>query len=443
MPETAIKIDDISKVYRLYDNKVDRLRESLHPFRKKYHRDFYALRNVSLDIKKGETVGIIGKNGSGKSTLLQIISGVLKPARGSVAVHGRVLALLELGAGFNPEMTGLENIYFNGALMGATKEEMDGKIERIIDFADIGEFVYQPVKTYSSGMYVRLAFSVIANMDADILVIDEALAVGDVFFVQKCMRFLRKFQETGTLVFVSHDTGAITNLCHRAVWLDKGQVKDIGPPKEISEKYIEAFYEYHQGGSANHITRNEDYSPFCEEEFKDQRLDVVNASPYRNDIEIFKFDPDTPSFGKHGADIIDVKMLDERGEALSWVVGGEIIHLVIKCRVNIDLKSPIVGFFIKDHLGQTLFGENTFLTYMSRPVRVFGEEILQAKFTFRMPLLPVGDYSISVAIADGTQEDHIQHHWFHDALVFKSHASIICHGLLGLPMRKIQLSVIR
>jgi len=245
------------------------------------------------------------------------------------------------------------------------------------------------------------------------------------------------------MFFVSHDTGAIKNLCHRAVWLDNGQVKGIGSAKEISEKYLEAFYEQPQSEIINNISPNKKVLDVCEEEVKDQRLDIVNASPYRNDMEVFKFDPETPSFGEYGAVISDVRMLNEIGESLSWIVGGEIISLMIKCRVNIALKSPIVGFFIKDHLGQTLFGENTFLTYMSKPVRVLEEEALQAQFTFRMPLLPVGDYSVSVAIADGTQEEHIQHHWFHDALVFKSHASIICHGLLGLPMRKIQLSVIR
>src|SRR6185369_12594138 len=221
--EIAIKVENLSKVYRLYNSPQDRLKESLHPLRKKYHHDFYALNDVRFEVKRGDTVGIIGTNGSGKSTLLKIITGVLTPSSGSVTVNGRVSALLELGAGFNPELTGIENAYYNGMLMGFTTEQMDAKLEDILSFADIGEFVHQPVKMYSSGMLMRLAFAVIANVDADIMVIDEALAVGDAFFVQKCMRFLRKFMETGTVLFVSHDTGAAVALCKTAIWLSNGR----------------------------------------------------------------------------------------------------------------------------------------------------------------------------------------------------------------------------
>ena len=206
--------------------------------------------NVSFEVKKGETVGIIGRNGSGKSTLLQMICGTLNPTSGSIQTNGRIAALLELGSGFNPEFTGRENVYMNASVLGLSKEEIDARFDDIAAFADIGDFIEQPVKTYSSGMMVRLAFAVIAHVDADILVIDEALSVGDAFFTQKCMRFLRNFMETGTVLFVSHDTGSIKNLCNYAVWLEKGQVMQEGLPKEVCELYLEAFYEAQQGKAA-------------------------------------------------------------------------------------------------------------------------------------------------------------------------------------------------
>ena len=203
--EVIIKVEELSKVYKLYDNHRDRVKEALNPFGKKYHKDFYALRDISFDVKRGESLGILGKNGSGKSTLLQILTGVLQPTTGKVEVKGKVSALLELGAGFNPEFTGLQNVYFNGSIMGYTKEEMDQRLDDILAFADIGDFVYQPVKTYSSGMFVRLAFAVAVNVDPDILIIDEALAVGDAKFQKKCYDKMKTFQENGkTILLVTH-----------------------------------------------------------------------------------------------------------------------------------------------------------------------------------------------------------------------------------------------
>jgi len=440
MSDTAIKVENLSKIYHLYDDPVDRLKESLHPLRKKYHRDFYALNNVSFEIKKGETVGIIGKNGAGKSTLLKILTGVLSQTQGRVTVNGRVLALLELGTGFNPELTGIENIYFNGALLGATREEMDQKLEAILDFADIGDFVHQPVKTYSSGMTVRLAFAVIANMDPEVLIVDEALAVGDAFFVQKCMRFLRKFIENGTLVFVSHDTGAVLNLCDRAIWLHEGTVLKDGHPKEVTEAYLADFYESQQGASGIVIDDQESQSQNTGEP-RDMRLDFINGTTLRNDIELFEFKDDGLSFGKGGATIDSVVFLDDKGQPLSWVVGGEDVGLVIQCKVNEELHNPIVGFSVKDRLGQDIFVDNTFLSYVDKSVQVVSGQILVAKFSFRMPILPVGDYSISAAIAEGTQDEHVQHHWLNDALIFTVHSSRTCFGLVGISMTDIRLEV--
>ena len=212
--DIAIRVQNITKTYQIYDKPQDRLKQSLWRGRKQFYREFKALDDVSFEVKKGETVGIIGRNGSGKSTLLQIICGTLAPTSGTVEVNGRVAALLELGAGFNPEFTGKENVYMNASILGLSKEEIDAKYDDIVAFADIGDFIEQPVKTYSSGMYVRLAFAVIAHVDADILVIDEALAVGDVFFTQKCMRFIEQYQENGgAILFVSHDMATVTKLC--------------------------------------------------------------------------------------------------------------------------------------------------------------------------------------------------------------------------------------
>ena len=241
--DIAINVENLSKVYRLYDNPVDRLKESLHPFRKKYHKDFYALKDVNFKVKKGETVGIIGKNGSGKSTLLKLITGVLTPSGGNITVNGKVSALLELGAGFNPEFTGIENVYFNSTLMGYAKEEIDAKIDDILCFADIGEFVYQPVKTYSSGMMVRLAFAVAINVDPEILIVDEALAVGDEAFQRKCYSRIEAIQKQGgTILFVSHGASTIVQLCNRALLFDQGELFLAGLPKTVISKYHKLIY---------------------------------------------------------------------------------------------------------------------------------------------------------------------------------------------------------
>lgn len=238
----SIKVQSLSKIYKLYNTPMDRLKETMHPFRKKYHKDFFALKDISFEVKKGETFGIIGKNGSGKSTLLKIITGVLSPSSGNVTVNGRVSSLLELGAGFNPELNGIENIYFYGTINGFSKEEMDSRLDSILAFADIGEFVFQPVKSYSSGMYVRLAFAVAIQVDPEILIIDEALSVGDIFFQQKCARRMSDLKEKGvTIIFVSHDMGSVLNLCNQVVYLKNGVVFGVGESsKMIAEYYKEA-----------------------------------------------------------------------------------------------------------------------------------------------------------------------------------------------------------
>ena len=234
----SIKVESLSKIYKLYNTPMDRLKETMHPFRKKYHKDFFALKDISFEVKKGETFGIIGKNGSGKSTLLKIITGVLSPSSGNVTVNGRVSSLLELGAGFNPELNGIENIYFYGTINGFSKEEMDSRLDSILAFADIGEFVFQPVKSYSSGMYVRLAFAVAIQVEPEILIIDEALSVGDIFFQQKCARRMRDIKEKGvTIIFVSHDMGSVLNLCNQVVYLKNGVVFGVGDTNHYIREY--------------------------------------------------------------------------------------------------------------------------------------------------------------------------------------------------------------
>ncbi|MGE8317160.1 MAG: ABC transporter ATP-binding protein [Comamonas sp.] len=442
--ELAIEVEGLGKCFQIYATPGDRLRQFVLPRlarrlgrpARSYHRDFWALRDVSLHVRKGETIGIIGRNGSGKSTFLQMVCGTLEPTQGRLRTQGRIAALLELGAGFNPEFSGRDNVYMNAALLGLTDAQIAERFDSIEAFADIGEFIDQPVKTYSSGMYVRLAFAVIAHVDADILVIDEALAVGDAFFTQKCMRFLRNFMQRGTVLFVSHDTATVKSLCDRVVWIDKGEVMQAGPAKEVCERYLQAFYEAQQGGST---AAAEPLPETALLPLHDQRQDFFHAPPLRNDIEVFRFQPDAPSFGAGGARITGVWLMDAQQRPLNWVVGGESVILRVEAHCHQPLTSPIVGFVVKDRTGQTLFGDNTWLSYLQAPVACEQGQRLLAEFSFDMPRMPVGDYTIAIALADGTQHDHVQHQWIHDALHFKSESTNVATGLLGIPMRRIAL----
>ncbi|MFC5743970.1 ABC transporter ATP-binding protein [Dyella tabacisoli] len=444
--EVAIRVDAVSKCYQVYARPEDRLKQSVFPRLRRligkapraYFKEFWALKNVSLEIRKGETVGIIGRNGSGKSTLLQTICGTLTPTSGSVDVNGRVAALLELGAGFNPEFTGRENVYMSGVVLGLTHEQVEQRFDDIVAFADIGDFVEQPVKTYSSGMYVRLAFAVIAHADADILVIDEALSVGDVFFGQKCMRFLRKFKETGTVIFVSHDATAIVNLCERAVLLESGQLRMVGDAKSVCEAYHASTY--NQAVKPAVSQRLEAVNEPARPDFRAER---INATALRNDIEVFRFDPERAGFGNGAATITSAKLTDTSGNPMPWIVGGEVVRLVVDVSVHRALEQPIVGFFLKDRLGQPLFGDNTYLSYQHEPVSIGAGEVLTASFEFAMPILPQGHYSFDIAVADGTYHEHEQADWVHDGLVVESHTSSVSTGLVGIPFRDIKLDVRR
>lgn len=331
--DTVIEVSQAGKCYQIYERPQDRLKQMLWRGRRRYHREFWALRDVSFSVRRGETLGVIGRNGSGKSTLLKLLCGTLAPTTGTLTVNGRVAALLELGTGFNPEFTGRENVYLNAAILGLDDAEIERYLPEILAFADIGEFIDQPVKTYSSGMAVRLAFAVAAHVRADILIIDEALAVGDVFFVQKCMRFLRQFQERGTLLFVSHDTAAVINLCDRVLWLDQGQSREAGPAKAVCEHYLAALFPAQNAGSElAQRSSLEPLKPVSESRPSDpvdQRLAFLNHTQFRNDLELFPFRPEVGAYGTGAVRIVDARFEDGRGGILHWIVGGEIVTLVV------------------------------------------------------------------------------------------------------------------
>jgi lipopolysaccharide transport system ATP-binding protein len=442
--EVVIKANELAKNYLLYDDPAHRLWQMLLGRFRQFYREHAALQPISLEIRRGDVVGVVGRNGAGKSTLLQLICGTLQPSAGSVNVSGRVAALLELGSGFNPEFTGRENIYMNAQILGLSEAEVDERFTQIVEFADIGAFLESPIKTYSTGMYLRLAFAVIAHVDADILIIDESLAVGDAFFTQKCMRFLRDFMQKGTILFVTHDTASVKALCNRAVWLDKGRLMGQGSPKEICEMYLEAFFEAEQGTKGQSVQMSEPLKPTLVEQ--PVRGTVVDESHSQERVESktqekrFEFDPQAPSFGSGSARITQVTLFDDTNHKVSWVTGGERIYLRIKAQTHSLLESPIVGFYIKDRLGQNLFGDNTCLSYAERPFDCQNGDRLQATFEFNMPILPCGEYSICAAIANGTQTMHVQHHWIHDALIFRSESVNVATGLIGIPMRSIEMT---
>jgi lipopolysaccharide transport system ATP-binding protein len=449
--EISIKVENLSKCYQIYDQPRDRLKQFIVPRlqraigqpSRQYFREFWALKEVSFEVKRGETVGIIGRNGSGKSTLLQMICGTLNPTGGSIQTHGRIAALLELGSGFNPEFSGRENVYMNGAVLGLSREEIDQRFDAIAAFADIGDFIEQPVKTYSSGMYVRLAFAVIAHVDAEILVIDEALAVGDAVFTQKCMRFLRKFKEEGTLIFVSHDMGSVLNLCERAVWLHHGQLRQMGESKEIAEVYLQ-------------YTLQEVYG----QDAKLQGLDVAKALLGNADVDANIPAPEADSvpqldYGsqmrvnanlsaangwKTGAgEILSVRLEHVIPQENDIFQGGETVRMVIRAVAHQHMDRPILGFLVRDRLGQDLFGENTLPFTDLNPRPLVAGAAFESEYVFRLPMLPNGQYAVMASLADGDLYNNVQHHWLHDALILNVSSSKVRWGLVGVHFEKVEL----
>lgn len=438
MNDTAISVNSISKCYQIYSRPQDRLRQAvlsrvdrvLFQQERRYFHEFWALHDVSFEVERGETVGIIGRNGSGKSTLLQIVCGTLQPTSGSVSASGRVAALLELGSGFNPEFTGRENVYLNAAILGLSHQQIDDRLDSIMRFADIGDFVDQPVKTYSSGMMLRLAFAVIAHVDADVLIIDEALAVGDAVFGQKCMRFLRRFRQKGTVLFVSHDAASVVALCNRAIWLDGGKVRMCGSAKDVADAYAKFCAESIVGDSYQ-VDALQD----------DSVTDATGRVDEGVKLDFFDNVVDSEGWTTGAAEIESVRMRrhdgSHPGAAFS---GGEKVDLLVTARVAETLDSPIIGFLVKDRLGQALFGHNTY-DADNLPATAPAGSRLDARFTFKLPLLPNGDYSITVAIANGDPDINVQHHWLHDAVLMSVASTKRRYGLVGIPFDHVGLEV--
>ncbi|RLA00807.1 MAG: ABC transporter ATP-binding protein [Gammaproteobacteria bacterium] len=434
--DKLLKVTSLGKCYQLFEKPHQRLLSYFFPHYKKLSRPFWALKEVSFTLSKGETVGIIGRNGSGKSTLLQMIAGTLTETTGVIEQHGRVAALLELGAGFNPEFTGRENIILNAAIYGLSTAEIEARLEQIITFAELGDFIDQPVAHYSSGMFVRLAFSVITHVDADLLIIDEALAVGDAAFSQKCMRFLEAFKKHGAILFVSHDAGTVTQLCDKALWLDKGEVQVMGEAKAVSEAYLKHIYSVQQQVEIQLPSTHTHKSclPPSFDAWHDARSELLQHSNLCNEIKLLPFSEEKECFGTGLIRIDNVTMLDIENRALNWAIGGSKVILCINFSALADLQEIIVGFIVKNRKGQSLFGDNNSITHQNAPISVNTGKAYQARFGLTLPYLPEDDYAVTIAVASGAQADHVQHCWQHEALMFAVVKGHVVHGLMGVPL---------
>jgi lipopolysaccharide transport system ATP-binding protein len=447
--DIAIRVTEVSKRYEIYGAPRDRLKQFVVPRLQRligkapeqYFSEFWALKDVSFELTKGEAVGIIGRNGSGKSTLLQIICGTLTPTGGTVEVSGRVAALLELGSGFNPEFTGRENVYMNAAVLGLTYSEVQNRFDAIAAFADIGAFIEQPVKTYSSGMYLRLAFAVIAHVDAEILVVDEALAVGDAVFTQKCMRFIRSFQDKGTLIFVSHDMGSVQNLCTTGIWLGQGRIQKVGSSKKVAEAYLQYTLQEVYGAEAqlDVISRGED-SPKDHGALEDEKsvtaelsIDYEAVATVQNNIT------GVSGFKSGKAEILSVSLENLSSGATGVFAGGERVRMVVLAKAISALEKPILGFLVRDKLGQDLFGENTLAVTHLKPISINADQEFRGEFVFVLPMLPNGQYAVMASVADGDRHSNVQHHYMHDAFFINVLSSKVRYGLVGVPFEKVTI----
>lgn len=404
MNDITIDVKHVTKAYKLYDKPMDRVRETLIK-NSCYHKDFYAVKDVSFSVKRGETVGIIGKNGAGKSTLLKMITGVLTPTSGEINLSGTVSALLELGTGFDAERSGIDNIYLNGRINGLSKEEIDNSLDNIMEFADIGDFIYQPIKTYSSGMLVRLAFATAINVKPEILIVDEALSVGDVRFQQKCYRKIREFKQKGTVLFVSHDTGAITSFCDWVIWLDDGKIYKVGEPMPIIEEYL-AFMRYEiKREDTDHNERAVDEVMDAEEKKKAETISNENNTCVLE-------------FGNRAASFVKITLLDENHNLISQTKIGQTVIIRMEIEVQRQVEYPILGFNIKDMLGNELIVTNTVFEKIELPVLEQGKKYC-FEWRFKFPSFHSGEYPMDIALAEGTYQNHEQIHFVTDALILK------------------------
>ena len=410
--QLAICAKQITKIYKLYDKPSDRLREALGLSRNKLHKEHFALKGVDLSIYKGETVGIIGTNGSGKSTILKIITGVLNPTAGELKVNGRISALLELGAGFNMEYNGIENIYLNGTMMGFSEKEIDEKLQNILDFADIGDFVYQPCKTYSSGMFVRLAFAVAINIEPEILIVDEALSVGDVFFQAKCYHKFEEFKKMGkTILFVSHDLSSIAKYCDRVVLLNKGTKLGEGLPKEMIDTYKQVLVgQYQIPEEEDSLLQDEDINKLaavCNTESSKEKKNVISA-------ESLGINEKALEYGTKSGEIIEFYITDKKGIKTSAILKGEEFTLHMKVKFHEDVVAPIFAFTLKDKHGTEITGTNSMIEKAFLQSVVKGDE---KEITFTQKLdLQGGEYLLSLGVT-GYEGDQFQvYHRLYDVL---------------------------
>ncbi len=409
MSDIAISVNDVSKMYKLYDKPTDRLKESLGLTKKKKYKEHYALDHVDFQVGKGETVGIIGTNGSGKSTILKIITGVLNPTGGNVQVEGRISALLELGAGFNMEYTGLENVYLNGTMIGFSREEIDAKLQDILDFADIGDFIHQPVKTYSSGMFVRLAFAVSINIEPEILIVDEALSVGDVFFQAKCFRKFEDFKKEGkTILFVSHDLGSISKYCDRVVLLNQGHKLAEGAPKEMVDLYKKVLVG--QAGEALAALSDEEEAPAKEENIAPEEEDVKD--PSTGWLKPFPLNPQQLEYGDRKGEFVDFAIVDDSGNYTNTIEKNSTFKIMAKVRFNDDVQEPIIAYTFKNVHGTEITGTNTMYEKQDiRPCKA-GDEVI-VSFTQEMNLQG-GEYLLSLGCTGFKEGEFTVYHRLYD-----------------------------
>lgn len=404
--DIIIDVKNITKMYKLYEKQSDRLKESLSLTRKKYHREFYALSDISFCVKKGDSLGIIGENGAGKSTLLKILTGVTTPTSGTMVINGKVSALLELGAGFNPEYTGKENVFLNGTIMGYTKEEMQEKYESIVNFADIGDFIYQPVKSYSSGMFARLAFAVAINVEPDILIVDEALSVGDMFFQHKCFRKMEELKEKGaTILFVSHDLASVKEMCTKAVWLEKGTLKMFGENLEVCNEYsnnlLRQKNDFHDSfGTDDVATENYEVKTSIDLT-KEQFPEII----YTND-----------SIVSDEARIISCFIKNSKNEITNVIHAGENCVLSVVFETKVDIKKCIVGFAMATLKGTWVINPNTLIVDEMKSFEIKKDTITKVDFVFKMPLFIADNYIIEAALNDGIMSNYKTLTWLYNIL---------------------------
>ncbi|MBN2706060.1 MAG: ABC transporter ATP-binding protein [Deltaproteobacteria bacterium] len=400
--EVAVSLRQIEKHYRLYQSPLARFKEALDPRKRHYFQDFQALKGIDLEIPRGQTWGLIGLNGSGKSTLLKIVCGVLQPSRGRLTVNGRISALLELGSGFNPQYTGRQNVFFSGALADVGRAEMEVLFPEIEAFAEIGEFIDQPVKSYSSGMLMRLAFAVAIHVSPDILVVDEALAVGDARFQHKCMKKIKAFKEHSTMLLVTHDMNAVLTLCDQVAWLHEGRLVEVGKPKKIVDKYTQAFYEGGPAETGSASTRETD-SP--------QENQPAASKPNR----VASSNAECNSFGTGAVTISQVSLCSRDRGRIDSVYGGENVTFHLQLESKREILEPIVGFLVKNKLGIEIFGFNN-LSLQTAITPLEAGETYRVSYSFVWPAIASDSYAISIAIAEGNQEKHTVHHWIHDVM---------------------------